>query len=458
MTLQQKGFQPHCDPDAKNTTNTVKIANVPNHVNRGEVVSLFSTLIGDVRSTSEFRDAIGTHIEISFLSHDAAKKALCMSGYTIGGCSLVVTPVFEEREVLPKLPDHRRNLYVLGLPFDLTKGEFAAVFSRHGKVVHCVILATVDNASRRRGFVVMNSHEDAKRAMMALTRTQIKGHTIDVSWSIVQRSEGFLDGGDRAMVFDAHSTPGSDEDVENDAMLQSADSPESVPLTPEAKAFSLSFTPTSALLVTNLPYILFASNSDLEPLLFPFGTIKKLEIIALPSPQDTTSALVEYNVLEDATDAKQSLQGQYYAQYRINAEYVVFPDASPNPARVADAFAGFDDFVKPERHLQRTNFSSMSAPPSRAQSRNHSNVFSHKHPLQDISNSSSFPHHPFAPPSVALYAPKGFLTRSDSINSRWDYESPHCYPSRNPSYVYPNQIHPSGYKVQNRLVYTPVYQ
>jgi RNA recognition motif-containing protein len=201
-------------------------------------------------------------------------------------------------------------------------------------------------------------------------------------------------------------------------MLPSTDSSESVPLTHQAKAFSLSFTPTSALLVTNLPYILFASTSDLEPLLFPFGTIKKLEIIALPSPQDTTSALVEYNILEEATDAKQSLQGQYYAQYRINAEYVVFPDA-PNPARVAGTFADCDDFVKPERHLQRTDFSSMSAPPSRAQSRNnHSNVFSHKRPLQDISNSSSFPHHPFAPPSVALYAPKGFLTRSDSINSR----------------------------------------
>lgn len=102
----------------------------------------------------------------------------------------VVTPVFKEDDVSPKVPDNRRNLYVLGIPFDLNKyvspyanvshnlrfyrGEFAAVFARYGKVSHCVILATVDNASRRRGFVVMASHEDAKRAMMALTRTQIK--------------------------------------------------------------------------------------------------------------------------------------------------------------------------------------------------------------------------------------------------------------------------------------------
>ena len=39
---------------------------------------------------------------------------------------------------------------------------------------HCVILATVDNASRRRGFVVMSTHEEAKLAMISLTRTQIK--------------------------------------------------------------------------------------------------------------------------------------------------------------------------------------------------------------------------------------------------------------------------------------------
>lgn len=49
-----------------------------------------------------------------------------------------------------------------------------AMFSRYGTVSHCVILATVDNSSRRRGFVVMSSHEEAKSAMASLTRTQVK--------------------------------------------------------------------------------------------------------------------------------------------------------------------------------------------------------------------------------------------------------------------------------------------
>lgn len=87
--------------------------------------------------------------------------------------------------------DDRRNLYVLGLPFALTKSasfcffpglsqtdskrnEFASVFSQYGTVSHCVILATVDNSSRRRGFVVMSTHDEARHAMACLTRTLIK--------------------------------------------------------------------------------------------------------------------------------------------------------------------------------------------------------------------------------------------------------------------------------------------
>lgn len=230
---------------------------------------------------------------------------------------------------------------------------------------------------------------------------------------------GFLDGGDRAMVFDSHSMQESEE-AQGNPVLPSVDSSEMAPSAPPENSFLLTFTPTETLLVTNLPFILFADTSDLEPLLFPFGAIKKLEIIVLPTPQETVSALVEYDALDNATDAKESLQGQCYAQYRINAEYVVFPNASPNTSEVS-AFPSFDDFeIKPDCNLPRANFCSISDPPSRTQSRNHSNVFN-KRPLQDISNSSI--HHPFALPSIASFAPKsgGFMTRSSSANSRFDF-------------------------------------
>ncbi|KAG1886855.1 uncharacterized protein F5891DRAFT_1224807 [Suillus fuscotomentosus] len=91
------------------------------------------------------------------------------------------------------------------LKYCVLRPEFSALFSRFGTVMHAVILATVDNASRRRGFVVMSSHEEAKRAMNALSRTQIKGHTLDVSWAVVQRSQ---DDADRTMML-ASSNPSS---------------------------------------------------------------------------------------------------------------------------------------------------------------------------------------------------------------------------------------------------------
>jgi hypothetical protein len=54
------------------------------------------------------------------------------------------------------------------------RAEFVALFAQYGTISHCVILATRDNASRRRGFVVMSTHEEAKLAMSSLLRKPVK--------------------------------------------------------------------------------------------------------------------------------------------------------------------------------------------------------------------------------------------------------------------------------------------
>jgi hypothetical protein len=56
----------------------------------------------------------------------------------------------------------------------IPRSEFAKIFEPYGTVAHAVVLATLDSASRRRGFVVMSTHQEAKAAMDALSRTQIK--------------------------------------------------------------------------------------------------------------------------------------------------------------------------------------------------------------------------------------------------------------------------------------------
>ncbi|KAL1674602.1 hypothetical protein EV122DRAFT_180867, partial [Schizophyllum commune] len=252
-----------------------------------------------------------------------SRKALCMNGYTVSGTALIVTrgPSTDGPSMQSKYPDMRRNLYVLGLPFALTKSEFTAIFSKYGTVAHCVILATVDNASRRRGFVVMSTHEEAKNAMTNLSRTQIKGHTLDISWAVVQRSQGFLDGGDRAMFMADNpdsrnpSTPGDTEKAAPDADLKPAEPFKSMDsaLKPLGDSRSRSMncivsplTLTTTILVTNLPSVLFSQAADLRPLLCPFGIIKNLQVIKAGSALATSTAALSSNHASSLTSTPAS--------------------------------------------------------------------------------------------------------------------------------------------------------
>ena len=81
------------------------------------------------------------------------------------------------------------------------------------------------------------------------------------------------------------------------------------------------YVPTASLLVTNLPTILFSQAQDLHPLFFPFGHIEKLEIVQV-SPLGTMSVVVQYSAAHVAKEAKETLSGQLYGNYRIEARYV----------------------------------------------------------------------------------------------------------------------------------------
>ncbi|KIJ14716.1 hypothetical protein PAXINDRAFT_36115, partial [Paxillus involutus ATCC 200175] len=222
--------------------------------------------------------------------------------------------------------DMRRNLYVLGLPFDLMKTDFTKIFEPFGTVTHAVILATVDSASRRRGFVVMSTHQEAKVAMNAMSRTQIKGHMLDVSWAVVQRSQGFLDGADRTMMLTLSgpsSFPGSDGVHANPALSYGSEDRVN-------NHWDLTHVPTTKLLVSNLPTLLFTQVSDLHPLFYPFGPIKDMKILR-SSPghplDETVTAVVQYANASIAREAKETLQFQSYAGYPIGVHYMC--DAVP---------------------------------------------------------------------------------------------------------------------------------
>ncbi|PSS36958.1 hypothetical protein PHLCEN_2v1174 [Hermanssonia centrifuga] len=252
--------------------------------------------------------------------------------------------------------DARRNLYVLGLPFDLTKAEFVELFSRYGVVSHAVILATVDNASRRRGFVVMGSHREAKFAMDVLSRKEIN--------LLSTLLTGFLDGGDRTMMLSQARTPTACSTLDYGPFDASPSppgdicSPSAVQLQPEPPVSSA--VPT--LLVTNLPGVLFSQPADLHPLLCPFGDIEHLKIVTdeTTAAQGKISVVVEYKTLGQAKDARDALSGQIYVDEPVKAEllYSNLPPVASQEANTwcpatGDMKTGLNPFAAPF-HVQTT--------------------------------------------------------------------------------------------------------
>jgi len=161
---------------------------------------------------------------------------------------------------------------------------------------------------------------------------------IDVSWAVVQRSQGqlvtfvcclrstdvsiigFLDGGDRSTALPLSTMPASPTEKENP--------PENTPteiLPKGPKSFVVSTAVTSTLLIKNLPLLLFSQPSELEPLLLPFGHIKRLDILET-SGSDTATGFItlaaEYATADSAYEAKMTLDGQVYLNHVLKIEFV----------------------------------------------------------------------------------------------------------------------------------------
>lgn len=160
---------------------------------------------------------------------------------------------------------------------------------------------------------------------------------IDVSWAVVQRSHGwelgdksclwiadvntgFLDGGDRSTALPLSAMPPPPADKEN----PQEDIPAANPPNGH-KSFVVSIAVTSTLLIKNLPLLLFSRPSELEPLLLPFGHIKKLDILETFGSDTTTGFVtiaVEYATADSAYEAKMTLDGQVYVNNVLNIEFV----------------------------------------------------------------------------------------------------------------------------------------
>ncbi|WVR07928.1 hypothetical protein IAU60_004971 [Kwoniella sp. DSM 27419] len=80
-----------------------------------------------------------------------------------------------------------RNLYIMGLPLDLTQMQFKSLFTQFGMVEHSTLLSQLDSLGRRRGFILMSTHREALEAMQVMNGKWLDGIQVDVSWALVQR-------------------------------------------------------------------------------------------------------------------------------------------------------------------------------------------------------------------------------------------------------------------------------
>lgn len=171
-------------------------------------------------------------------------------------------------------------------------------------------------------------------------------------------STGFLDGGDRSVLLDCRSnmpSPAPFEKRQFGSTSDSSDSSEGRDVDPSS--LTTSFVPTSSLLVTNLPTLLFSQVQDLHPLFYPFGPIDKLEIVQVSST-GTMSVLVEYSRASVAQEAKDNLSGQIYGTHQIEAHFVRSATVKlPEIERVplANDIISVDNFT---RHTSTGSFAS----------------------------------------------------------------------------------------------------
>ena len=135
-----------------------------------------------------------------------------------------------------------------------------------------------------------------------------------------------MDGGDRTSILDSRSSEVSSPENVQGRLHPTLTSQHTVSIgsVEERIRLTLSLRPTSTILVTNLPTVLFSQPPDLHPLLYPFGPIKQLEILASSSIHltDSISVTVEYLATSHAQEAKETLHGQTYANHTLTAEYV----------------------------------------------------------------------------------------------------------------------------------------
>jgi hypothetical protein len=178
------------------------------------------------------------------------------------------------------------------------------------------------------------------------------------SASLWYQHVGFLDGGDRAATLEGQvdsAPPSSDRGAVPAFNLSNvfSDNPKTANSLSGA-SLSGAHSGSTSIVVHNLPALLFAQDSDLEPLFCPFGEIKGIRKLGPTSSNQplagTISVIVTYLSVAGAREAKIALHGQTYGDIPLIVES--FP-----------SFYNHETSFKPGRgHFSRSSLNPSASP------------------------------------------------------------------------------------------------
>lgn len=166
----------------KSGAGNIYVKNLDKNIDNKALYDTFS-LFGSILSCKVASDPNGKSYGYGFVHYeteDAAKQAIeRVNGMQIGEKTVQAFPVvseFMKRNERPedKTPDHTNytNLYVKGLPAGYGDEKLSEMFSEYGKISSTAVRA--DNKGRNFAFVAFENTDDAKKAVEALHKKDMR--------------------------------------------------------------------------------------------------------------------------------------------------------------------------------------------------------------------------------------------------------------------------------------------
>ncbi|OAV91059.1 hypothetical protein PTTG_03320 [Puccinia triticina 1-1 BBBD Race 1] len=222
------------------------------------------------------------------------------------------------------------NLYVLNLSLDMTNESLKAIIQGSGEVKHVCVLATLDNAGRRRAFVDMATPDEACRVVENFHGKRVEGYELHISYAFIQRSGGPtvpFDGNSaakaaRPLHHDASTRPSvCRKSEERDKYYPAKKSPV-FPASRSGKTVKVSKINPNTLLELNPPVQVVSPldssrspESDMESV-FPFTPSSSYDSGA-ESPEISPSVLFETSLPKHLCFSAPLVSGKAYSQWTL---------------------------------------------------------------------------------------------------------------------------------------------